>query len=156
MKNERRITMEVEMGVGMKMEIGTAEKREPITKRKPMVLGPQPKRNDVCRCGSGKKYKKCHLSSDEVAKDKQRAMYRASREEYIKMVSLASKAIAKKIDTPETRSVLQKLGISLTYLQSLQDLQDLRESDEADKADEADEAEANEANDNSIHSRSTT
>ena len=23
-------------------------------------------RNDVCWCGSGKKYKKCHLKSDEV------------------------------------------------------------------------------------------
>ena len=24
-----------------------------------------PKRNDLCWCGSGKKYKKCHLVSDE-------------------------------------------------------------------------------------------
>ena len=23
-------------------------------------------RNDLCRCGSGKKYKKCHLKSDQI------------------------------------------------------------------------------------------
>ena len=26
---------------------------------------PQPGRNDICWCGSGKKYKKCHLDFDE-------------------------------------------------------------------------------------------
>ena len=26
---------------------------------------PQPGRNDLCWCGSGKKYKKCHLNEDE-------------------------------------------------------------------------------------------
>ncbi len=35
------------------------------------LISPKPKaevalgRNDVCWCGSGKKYKKCHLKSDE-------------------------------------------------------------------------------------------
>lgn len=28
-------------------------------------------RNDKCPCGSGKKYKKCHLASDEEAKRKE-------------------------------------------------------------------------------------
>ena len=32
---------------------------------------PQPGRNDDCWCGSGKKYKKCHLAID----DKLEAMY---------------------------------------------------------------------------------
>src|SRR5438067_1070488 len=27
-------------------------------------------RNDPCHCGSGKKYKKCHMSSDEAAEHK--------------------------------------------------------------------------------------
>ena len=29
-------------------------------------------RNDPCHCGSGKKYKKCHLDKDEAADRKQR------------------------------------------------------------------------------------
>jgi uncharacterized protein YecA (UPF0149 family) len=36
-------------------------KREPIPK-----LG----RNDICWCGSGKKYKHCHLESDEKKRSK--------------------------------------------------------------------------------------
>ena len=28
-------------------------------------------RNDICPCGSGKKYKKCHLSEDEAARSAQ-------------------------------------------------------------------------------------
>jgi hypothetical protein len=32
-----------------------------------VVLG----RNDVCWCGSGKKYKKCHLASDEAKQREQ-------------------------------------------------------------------------------------
>lgn len=31
----------------------------------PVVLGPRIGRNDPCWCGSGKKYKKCHLAEDE-------------------------------------------------------------------------------------------
>ena len=30
-------------------------------------------RNDPCWCGSGKKYKRCHLKSDEKKKSAQRA-----------------------------------------------------------------------------------
>jgi hypothetical protein len=29
-------------------------------------------RNDACHCGSGKKYKKCHLEKDEAANRKER------------------------------------------------------------------------------------
>ena len=36
----------------------------------PIVLGPKLGRNDPCWCGSGRKYKKCHLAQDE--KDKVR------------------------------------------------------------------------------------
>jgi hypothetical protein len=34
-------------------------------------------RNDLCHCGSGKKYKKCHLSQDEVKEHKvlEKAMF---------------------------------------------------------------------------------
>jgi hypothetical protein len=32
--------------------------------RVPVRRAPQPGRNDPCHCGSGKKYKKCHLASD--------------------------------------------------------------------------------------------
>ena len=31
----------------------------------PVVKPPRPGRNDPCWCGSGKKYKKCHLEADE-------------------------------------------------------------------------------------------
>jgi len=30
-------------------------------------------RNDLCWCGSGKKYKRCHLEEDEKKKSKRRA-----------------------------------------------------------------------------------
>jgi len=33
-----------------------------------------PGRNDICRCGSGKKYKKCHLDEDAHKLSKARAM----------------------------------------------------------------------------------
>ncbi|MGO9257552.1 MAG: SEC-C metal-binding domain-containing protein [Bryobacteraceae bacterium] len=33
----------------------------------PVVAPPKPGRNDPCWCGSGKKYKKCHLTADEEA-----------------------------------------------------------------------------------------
>src|SRR5438046_1242731 len=34
----------------------------------PITIG----RNDPCRCGSGKKYKKCHLEADEKSDRKER------------------------------------------------------------------------------------
>jgi hypothetical protein len=33
----------------------------------PVRVAPRPGRNDPCRCGSGRKYKKCHWAEDEVA-----------------------------------------------------------------------------------------
>ncbi|MBI2320868.1 MAG: SEC-C domain-containing protein [Chloroflexi bacterium] len=30
-----------------------------------VAAGITPGRNDPCRCGSGKKYKRCHLAADE-------------------------------------------------------------------------------------------
>ena len=38
-----------------------SEKRIPVNKEK------KPGRNDPCWCGSGKKYKKCHLDADRAA-----------------------------------------------------------------------------------------
>ncbi len=34
---------------------------------------PQLGRNDLCWCGSGKKYKRCHLEEDEKKRSKRRA-----------------------------------------------------------------------------------
>ena len=44
---------------------------EPPKPSKEMALG----RNDLCWCGSGKKYKKCHLPKDEA--DQREAKYAA-------------------------------------------------------------------------------
>jgi hypothetical protein len=43
--------------------------------RRPPSKGPRVGRNDPCPCGSGKKYKKCHLASDEAdrASERERA-----------------------------------------------------------------------------------
>jgi uncharacterized protein YecA (UPF0149 family) len=46
---------------------------------KKLILGGPPEiipdlgRNDLCWCGSGKKYKKCHMASDEEKRSSQRA-----------------------------------------------------------------------------------
>lgn len=54
-------------GVVEKLRILVAQKkkeqavREMPVKREPVVVGPKAGRNDPCPCGSGKKYKKCHL-----------------------------------------------------------------------------------------------
>ena len=45
-------------------ESGEMNRPTPST---PMRLAPVPGRNDPCWCGSGKKYKKCHLDSDVQA-----------------------------------------------------------------------------------------
>jgi len=37
-------------------------------------------RNDLCSCGSGKKYKKCHLPSDEAARHAQMLKANEDRE----------------------------------------------------------------------------
>lgn len=34
---------------------------------------PELGRNDLCWCGSGKKYKRCHLDSDKISKANQRS-----------------------------------------------------------------------------------
>jgi len=36
-------------------------------------VGPNLGRNDPCHCGSGKKYKQCHLAADEAASREERA-----------------------------------------------------------------------------------
>ena len=51
--------------------------------------------NDPCPCGSGKKYKKCHLSEDEEA---QRKIMKKQQEE-----KLAELAQAKKDDPDESK-----------------------------------------------------
>jgi hypothetical protein len=39
-------------------------------------LGPNLGRNDPCHCGSGRKYKQCHLAADEAAEREARAKAR--------------------------------------------------------------------------------
>ncbi len=43
-----------------------------MTEADPLVRLKQTGRNDPCPCGSGKKYKKCHLREDEDAEHKHR------------------------------------------------------------------------------------
>ena len=48
-----------------KFEIAMAP--DPSVPQPPAARRERPGRNDVCWCGSKKKYKKCHLESDELA-----------------------------------------------------------------------------------------
>ena len=43
----------------------------------PKVTPPPPGRNEPCHCGSGRKYKQCHLEKDEAARRKARATEQA-------------------------------------------------------------------------------
>jgi hypothetical protein len=43
------------------------EFEDELEEQLPVVAPPKPGRNDPCWCGSGKKYKKCHLAADEEA-----------------------------------------------------------------------------------------
>jgi len=45
-----------------------------ISPKDDMVISNQPGRNEECWCGSGKKYKKCHLDEDAVKISKARAI----------------------------------------------------------------------------------
>src|SRR4029077_3009617 len=64
----------------------------------PATLG----RNDPCHCGSGKKYKKCHLEKDEAAgrKEREKAALNAAKvakeAEEEKTESTAATALQKK------------------------------------------------------------
>lgn len=46
----------------------------------PKVPAKPPGRNDPCHCGSGKKYKQCHLDKDETAAREARAAAAAEAE----------------------------------------------------------------------------
>ena len=46
----------------------------------PIVPKKSPGRNDPCHCGSGKKYKQCHLDTDETAAREARAKAQAEAE----------------------------------------------------------------------------
>ena len=41
--------------------------------------GKEPGRNEPCYCGSGKKYKKCHMAEDKAAEKEGRKMADAAR-----------------------------------------------------------------------------
>jgi preprotein translocase subunit SecA len=44
--------------------IGSAHRRSPASHSSPPRAAPKIGRNDLCPCGSGKKFKKCHGTSD--------------------------------------------------------------------------------------------
>jgi preprotein translocase subunit SecA len=46
---------------------GAASADDPLPKATPVESGPKVGRNDPCPCGSGKKYKKCHLATEGPA-----------------------------------------------------------------------------------------
>ncbi len=52
--------------------MGILDKLASLLKTEDEVI-PQLGRNDPCWCGSGKKYKKCHLEEDEKKRSKIRA-----------------------------------------------------------------------------------
>ncbi|MFN0117573.1 MAG: SEC-C metal-binding domain-containing protein [Elusimicrobiota bacterium] len=56
-------------------------------------------RNDECHCGSGKKYKKCHLDKDQIADSKEREKA---------ALNAASVAAAAETDTPEKNNATPK------------------------------------------------
>jgi len=60
-------------------------------------------RNDPCPCGSGKKYKKCHLPEDEAAKHAELAKAAEEREEALAAAEENSDA-----DSAETSSNSRK------------------------------------------------
>ena len=66
---------------------------------------PAPGRNDPCHCGSGKKYKQCHLEKDEVARRKARAKEQAEGGE---AAATAPAADAPKSNTPPPRHQTQQ------------------------------------------------
>ena len=45
---------------------------------RPSAAGSKVGRNDPCPCGSGRKYKKCHLAADEAARERERALARVA------------------------------------------------------------------------------
>lgn len=46
--------------------------RSPASTVPPVVAGPKHGRNSPCWCGSGRKYKKCHLPEDEAGRESAR------------------------------------------------------------------------------------
>lgn len=67
----------------------------------PITLG----RNDDCHCGSGKKYKKCHLEKDETAdrKDREKAALNAAK--------VAAESAEKDIQSGSTKSNPNKSSV---------------------------------------------
>jgi uncharacterized protein YecA (UPF0149 family) len=70
----------------MPCRTGTKESRMNVKKSlKRLLLGPEDEaipvlgRNDRCWCGSGKKYKTCHLASDDRKRAAQRSAVGATR-----------------------------------------------------------------------------
>ena len=66
---------------------------------------PAPGRNDPCHCGSGRKYKQCHLEKDEAARRKARAKEQAEGGE---AAAAAPAADAPKSSTPPPRHQTQQ------------------------------------------------
>ena len=66
------------------------EDEPPAWDIEPVRKAPTPGRNDPCHCGSGKKYKKCHLDADQKAASGPEGVHAVDRTLLSEMVDLAA------------------------------------------------------------------
>ncbi|HEU5011176.1 MAG TPA: SEC-C metal-binding domain-containing protein [Roseiflexaceae bacterium] len=78
-------------------------------------------RNDPCPCGSGKKYKQCHLPIEEAAQAEQRRLWQAQDELMGKIISAAQEQTA---DIPAALARFWEGKYTADQLSELDDLED--------------------------------
>src|SRR5690349_3372532 len=78
-------------------------------------------RNDPCPCGSGKKYKQCHLPIEEAAQAEQRRLWQAQDELMGKIISAAQEQTA---DIPAALVRFWDGKYTADQLSELDDLED--------------------------------
>lgn len=71
-------------------------------------------RNDPCHCGSGKKYKKCHLESDEAGARAERAEAKAADDAIIPRVEVESKPLGPKYWSLAGLGVVIAVGVGMS------------------------------------------
>lgn len=79
------------------------------------------KRNDPCHCGSGKKYKKCCIERDKIAKQKEKEreweeQIRREKEERASLVSKDKEMVAQMMESQEPKASLITPKINDIYL----------------------------------------
>ena len=70
----------------------------------------KPGRNDPCHCGSGEKYKKCHLAKDDASNAATLAAESAKRREAA--VAAEAEAAEKAKDGPKVPGAPEKQGVA--------------------------------------------